>query len=83
MGEVFWIIIYTYVLFLSVYYDLFFLFLLGVYMLILATTESSIGLSLLILRMNIIGTTTVENFGFKNYFFLRKKNNLNIFSKIF
>lgn len=73
---------YSYLVFLSSVFDLFFLFVLSVYLLILATTESSIGLGLLILRFNIIGTVFNEAFFFKNYFFLRKKISLNMFSKL-
>lgn len=83
LGELLWVLIYTYSSIISVYYDSIFTFLVALYILGLATGETTIGLSLIILKLSISGSTnTVDNINKKNYFLFRKKYVNNINSKL-
>lgn len=83
MGELTWILTYIYASMLSVSYDSIFIFVSGVYILILATGETTIGISILILRMNIFGTISMNDaLKTKNNFYFRKKFNTLINSKV-
>ena len=83
LGELIWVLSYIYASMLSVSYDSIFIFVSGVYILILATGETTVGISLLILRMNIFGTINLNNtLKTKNHFFFRRKFTTLINSKI-
>nr|QIB71970.1 NADH dehydrogenase subunit 4L [Gruberia lanceolata] len=80
LGELLWIMIYSYASVISVYYDSIFAFLIAIYILGLATGETTIGLSLIILKLSIFGSiNTTDSVNKKNYFLFRKKyiNNIN------
>jgi len=83
LGELIWVLSYIYASMLSVSYDSLFFFVTAVYILILATGETTIGISLLILRMSLFGTINLNNsLKTKNHFFFRRKFNTLINSKI-
>jgi NADH:ubiquinone oxidoreductase subunit K len=83
LGELIWILTYIYASMLSVSYDSIFIFVSGVYILILATGETTIGISILILRMNLFGTISInDTLKTKNNFYFRRKFNTLINSKI-
>lgn len=70
--ELFWVILYIYFSILSVYLNSMIIFLTGIYILCIATSETTIGLSLLILKSNIFGS--INNINLLN---LGTLNNLN------
>lgn len=59
--ELFWVILYIYFSILSVYLNSMIIFLTGIYILCIATSETTIGLSLLILKSNIFGSINNNN----------------------
>jgi|LakMenEpi06Jul12_1017403.scaffolds.fasta_scaffold02484_2 NADH:ubiquinone oxidoreductase subunit K len=83
LAELIWILTYVYASMLSVSYDSIFVFVSGVYVLILATGETTVGISILILRMNLFGSISInDTLKTKNNFYFRKKFNTLINSKI-
>lgn len=69
---------YVYSALLSANYDSMFIFLVGLYLLAISTGETTIGLSLLILRISIFGSiSTIDNFNFKGYY-LGKRRSLSV-----
>ena len=81
LGETFWILITTYLIFLASYLDHYFLFFISMYLFVFATSETSVGLALITTRNAYNGTITTNNYFFKNYFFLRKRLTSNVDSK--
>lgn len=81
LGETFWILITTYLIFLASYLDHYFLFFISMYLFVFATSETSVGLALITTRNAYNGTITTNNYFFKNYFFLRKRLTWNVDSK--
>ncbi len=51
-------------------------------MFVFATSETTIGLSLLLLKHSLNNTITINNFFFKNFFFVRKSLTKNIYTKL-
>lgn len=71
--ELFWIIIYIYFSILSIQFNSIIIFLTGIYILCIATSETTIGLSILVLKWNLFGS--INNFNILNV------KNLNLFNK--
>lgn len=68
---------------LSVSYDSIFIFVSGVYVLVLATGETTVGISILILRMSLFGTISINNtLNSKNHFYFRRKFSTLVNSKV-
>lgn len=83
LGEMIWILTYIYASMLSISYDSIFIFVAGVYILVLATGETTIGISILILRMSLFGTISINNtLSSKNHFYFRRKFNTLVNSKV-
>ena len=82
LGETFWVIITTYLVFLSSYLDHYFIFFISMYLFVFATSETSVGLALITTKTAFNSTITTNNYFFKNYFFLRKRLTKNISSKL-
>jgi NADH:ubiquinone oxidoreductase subunit K len=81
--ELFWIIFFIYFSVLSVYYNSVIIFLVSIYILCIATGETTIGLSLLILKSTIFGSLNNYNLiSNKNTKFFNKLKNNIINSKI-
>lgn len=72
--ELFWIIIYIYLSVLSIQFNSIIIFLTAIYILCIATSETTIGLSILMLKLNIFGS--VNNFNLLNI------KNINVFNKL-
>jgi len=81
VGELFWIIIFFFGLSLSLKYDSLLAFLFVIYTLVLATIETSVGLSLLIFKKyssgSVLNFLTQDNVNYnikkkKNFFFKKK-----------
>ena len=83
LSELIWVILYVYATVLSTVYDSIFIFLVGLFLLGVATCESAVGLALLILRMGIFGSVTNYDVGNANNYFIYKNKKLSfINSKI-
>lgn len=83
LSELVWILLFLNIIVVSTFYDSFFLFLVGLFVLGLAACETAVGLSLLILKSSIFGTVTnFDNLNYNNYFIYKNKNVSLIFSKI-
>ena len=52
------------------------------YLFVFATSETTVGLSLLLLKHSLNNTLTINNFFFKNFFFVRKSLTKHIYSKL-
>lgn len=82
-SELIWICLYIYSSIISINHNSMFIFLLGLFLLGIATCETAVGLALLILRMSIFGS--INNYDLvhnQNYFFYKNKNINIINSKI-
>lgn len=80
LGEMLWVSLYVYSSLLSSLYDSLFFFIIAVYMLAIATGETVVGLSLLIVRMSVFGSIhNYDNYSAKNSYFYRK-NKINLIS---
>jgi len=65
--ETFWIIFFIYFSILSVYMNSMLIFLISIYILCIATSETTIGISILILKSSIFGSlNNFNNFNLKN-----------------
>lgn len=60
--ELFWVIFFIYFSMLSAYYNSMLIFLVSIYILCIATSETTIGLSILILKSSIFGSLNNLNF---------------------
>lgn len=82
LGEAFWVLITTYLIFLSSIMDHYFIFFISMYLFVFATSETSVGLALITTKNAFNSSITTNNYFFKNYFFLRKRISKHISSKI-
>lgn len=72
--ELIWICIYVYSSLLSSYYDSLFIYLFALYLLGISTGESSLGLSLLMLKLAISGSFNLnDNLSIKNSYVSAKR----------
>jgi NADH:ubiquinone oxidoreductase subunit K len=81
LGEAFWVLITTYLIFLSSVMDHYFIFFISMYLFVFATSETSVGLALITTKNAFNSSITTNNYFFKNYFFLRKRLTWNVDSK--
>lgn len=81
LGEAFWVLITTYLIFLGSHLDFYFLFFISMYLFVFATSETSVGLALITTKNSFNSTVSVNNYFFKNYFFFRKRITTRIYSK--
>lgn len=82
-SELIWVCLYMYSSIIATIYNSMFIFIIGLFLLGIATCETAVGLSLLILRMSIYGS--INNYDVinnKNYFLYKNKNISLINSKI-
>lgn len=65
--EIFWVIFFIYFSILSIYFNSMIIFLIAIYILCIATSETTIGLSILILKSSIFGSiNNINNLNLKN-----------------
>ena len=82
LGEAFWVLITTYLIFLSSVMDHYFIFFISMYLFVFATSETSVGLALITTKNAFNSSISVNNYFFKNYFFLRRRLTRYISSKL-
>ena len=82
-SELIWICLYLYSSLLSTSLNSMFLFIVGLFLLGIATCETAIGLTLIILKTSIFGSiNNFDSLNYQNYFLYKNKNISLINSKI-